>query len=407
MHAIKHHRLKVGAGLTLALFFAALVIVTRPEPDPFEGAAVVDPPFTSLTYGIQAFLWWDSWEVGVHLDWVKLMMFTHVKQVFPWQDMEPRPGEWTFEQPDALLEEIERRGLRLVARLGDVPDWAHPQRPRETYGDFLDTPPDPEYMEAWANFCATVAQRYKGRIAAYQIWNEPNLAREWGNRPPDAAGYVELLRRCSEAIRAADPDAVLISAGLAPNGQYNDDAHRDDIYLNDMYLAGFQEYIDVVGVHAPGFAAPDYGPDDAVRDGKGRWASFRRIEDLRKIMIQNGDAARQVAILELGWTTDPIHESYSWYAVDEQTQAQYLRGAYEYAAEHWRPWVGLMSAIYIAKPVWTEDHEEYWWAITRPDSTTRPAFGALTSMPKYCGDIVVPERSPEESAVAPDINPCA
>ena len=72
--------------------------------------------------------------------------------------------------------------------------------------------------------------------------------------------------------------------------------------------------------------------------------SFRRVEDLRKIMIANGDAARQMALLEVGWTTNQVHEAYAWYAVTEDEQAEYMREAYAYAAAHWRPWVGLMSA---------------------------------------------------------------
>lgn len=403
---LKQHKFKVGAAALALFLIIGLALFTRTEPDPFAGAAVVNPPFPSLSYGIQAFLWWDSGQVGLHLDWVQLMMFTHVKQIFAWQDIEPNPGEWHFEPGDSLVEEIERRKLKLVVRLSDTPNWTHPSVTHSA--ELIDSPPDAQFMENWANYCGTVAARYKGRITAYQIWNEPNLKREWGGRPPDAAAYVALLRLCSEAIRAADPAAILISAGLAPTGQHNDDAHRDDIYLNDMYLAGFQQYIDVVGLHAPGFAAPDYGPDDAEKDGRGRWATFRRIEDLRKLMIKHGDAARQVAILEVGWTTDPREgKGYDWFAVDEATQARHLQSAYAYAAEHWRPWVGLMSAIYIAKPTWTEDNEEYWWAITTPDNFIRPAFGALTGMTKYCGDIVVPARTPEESAVAPDFNPCA
>jgi hypothetical protein len=345
---------------------------------------------------------------GLYLDWVRIMMFTHVKQSFAWRDIQPEPGEWRFEPADKLLEEIEQRNLHLVVRLGDTPDWAHPDLAFSEHPELTDIPPSPEHMDDWAAFCGEVASRYKGRISAYQIWNEPNLSREWGGEPPDAAGYVALLQGCSEAIRAADPDAILISAGLAPTGQYDDMAHRDDIYLNDMYGADFQQYVDVVGLHAPGFSDPEYGPDDAERDGRGRWATFRRVEDLRKIMIQNGDAARQVAILEVGWTTDPVNTAYSWFAVDEKTQGENLVRAYEYAAEHWRPWVGLMSTIYIAKPTWTPENEEYWWAITRPEThVTRPAFSDLARMPKYCGDITIPERSPGESALAPDNNPCS
>lgn len=384
---------------------AVIFFVTRPQ-DPFRGDAITDPPFTSLTYGIQAFLWWDGGEVGQNLEWVRMMMFTHVKQTFAWVDLEPVQGEWHFERADSILDEADARNLKIVARLGDVPEWAAGDRSGD---DVHDTPP--ANMEDWANYCGTIAGRYKGRIVAYQVWNEPNLSREWGGFPPDAAGYTDLLRVCSEAIHAADPDAIVISAGLAPTGNHDEFAQRDDLYLQAMYDAGFQRYADVVGVHAPGFAAPEYGPDDAERDGKGRWATFRRVEDLRKIMVANGDASRQMAILEVGYTTDTVHPDYAWYRVDEETQGKYLRGAYEYAAENWRPWVGLMSSIYLAKPVWTEADEEYWWAITFPGPEpgqifTRPAFNELTIMPKYCGDIVTPLRDPGAIPREPD-NPCS
>jgi len=81
-----------------------------------------------------------------------------------------------------------------------------------------------------------------------------------------------IVEATSEAIREADPDAILISAGLAPTGQHNELAHRDDMYLQAMYNVGFEQYIDVVGVHAPGFSIPAYGPDDAEKDHRTEFA---------------------------------------------------------------------------------------------------------------------------------------
>jgi hypothetical protein len=336
------------------------------------------------------------------------MVFSHVKQIFAWEDMEPRPGEWNFTRADEIVDQVESLGLELVVRLSDAPDWAHPSNDGHKDEDFIDAPPD--NLDQWANYCGMVASRYRGRIDAYQIWNEPNLAREWGNQEPDAAVYVEMLGACSQAIREADPDAILISAGLSPTGNHDAIAHRDDLYLQAMYDLDFQQHIDVVGMHAPGYTPPTYGPDDAERDGKGRWATFRRIEDLRKIMITNGDAARQVAILEFGWTLDPgIHPDYAWFAVpDEATQAQYLVEAYEYAAAHWRPWVGLMSVIYISDPSWTPQDEEYWWGITTSEGYVRQSYMDLANMAKYCGERMIPARapdSPEALGLVP-VDPC-
>jgi hypothetical protein len=388
---------------------ALLVSAPRSSTDAFMGFAVVNPPFNSLTYGIQTFLWWDHGFAGRDLDWVRLMVFSHVKQTFAWEDIEPRRGEYNFSRSDVILGEIERRGLKLVARLTDAPDWTHPalaQAEGEGEQTFVDAPPD--NLADWGEFCGAVAARYRGRIAAYQLWNEPNLGREWGNRTPDAVGFVEMLRVCSEAIRAADPDAILISAGLAPTGTVDAMTIPDDVFFQQMYDAGFTRYIDVVGMHAPGFSPPHVSPDEAERNGGQRFFTFRRVEDLRRIMIANGDAARQVALLEVGYTTDQVNPDYAWFAVDEATQARYLVEAYQYAATHWRPWVGLMSAIYIANPNWTEADEEYWWSITMPWGYTRLAYIALANMEKICGSRIIPARAPDspEALGLVHVDPC-
>jgi hypothetical protein len=392
--------------LVITLASLLLLSVPRSTTDAFLGFRVTHPPFTSLTYGIQAFAWWDHGFAGRDLDWVQRMVFSHVKQTFAWEDVEPARGVFDFSQSDRILAETERRNLQLIVRLTDAPEWAHPNLAGERGVDYVDAPPDD--LQDYANYCGVIATRYRGRIDGYQIWNEPNLSREWGNAPPNAAGYVGLLAACSNAIRAADPDAILISAGLSPTGNYDDTATPDDLYLQQMYDAGFQQYVDVVGMHAPGYAAPHISPDEAVASGSQRFFSFRRIEDLRRIMIRNGDAARQVALLEVGYTLNTVDPRYSWFSVTEAEQAQYMVEAYEYAAFHWRPWVGLMSAIYIANPDWTEEDEEWWFAITTPVGYTRLAYIDLANMAKYCGSRIIPARagdSPEALGLVPVV-PC-
>ena len=106
------------------------------------------------------------------------------------------------------------------------------------------------------------------------------------------------------------------------------------------------------------------------------------LEDLHAVMVKNGDSKKQVALLEFGWTSDTIHPAYAWFAVSEQTKADYLVRAYKYAYDNWQPWIGLMSLIYISDPTWTQADEQYWWAITNPDGSPRAAYNALKAMPK-------------------------
>ena len=152
------------------------------------------------------------------------------------------------------------------------------------------------------------------------------------------------------------------------------------------------------GVHAPGYAAPEIGPDD--KETQQRWFTFRRIEDLRKIMLNYQDEARQMAIMEFGYTTDPVNPDYRWFAVTEAEQADMLERAYEYAIANWRPWVGLMVLIYLPDPAWQPEDEEFWWSIVEADTgTPRDAFIRIANMRKVCGDFEIAQR-PSDGPVA-------
>jgi hypothetical protein len=277
---------------------------------------------------------------------------------------------------------VEEAGLNLVVRLDHQPLWSVRSLPKITPSQ-----PPADYDD-YGDFCGAVATRYRGRIAAYQVWNEPNLAREWGGKSPDPAAYTELLRVCYQAIKAADPEAIVISAGLAPTGTEPPLAMPDDAFLQGMYDAGAAAYFDALGLHAPGFKAPpEWDPGQIGQRegyGNGRWFAFRHVEDMRAIMVANGDGHKQAAILEMGWILEQdIHESYTWHGVTAQQQADYLVRAYQYAAEHWRPWIGLMTTIFIADYYWEPDtHEQWWWAIVLPDGAPRPAYEALKQMDK-------------------------
>jgi len=339
-------------------------------------------PMQSPEYGMQAFLWWRPETADRDLGMIRDAGFTWVKQTFGWRDIEGAgKGQFDWSRTDRILQQVDKYGLHIVVRLDSQPQWAGGGYP-------LVGPPD--NLQDFADFCSALATRYKGRIDAYEIWNEPNLAREWGGKTPNPAEYVALLRVAYQAIKAADPQAIVITAGLSPTGTQPPTAMPDTDYLRGMYQAGMKGSYDVLGLHAPGYKAPpELSPDEAAANkpmwGGERFFCFRHVEDMRKIMEENGDAATQVAILEFGWTSDPRPDSpYHWHAVDETLQKpDYLVGAYKWAKEHWRPWIGLMSLVYIGNPDWTPNDEQWYWSITNPDvGSPRASYIKLKEMPK-------------------------
>ena len=160
-----------------------------------------------------------------------------------------------------------------------------------------------------------------------------------------------------------------------------------------MYAAGARDSFDVLGVHAAIFKAePCTDPavvaqsseftngDPSSPDLKRSYA-FRHVEDVRAMMVQQGDDSKQLGVLEMGSTTDARPGSpYAWFAVDRDQQARNLVAAFQCARQNWQPWMGFMTVIYIPDPSWTQQDEQYWWSITNPDGTPRPAYTALKNL---------------------------
>jgi hypothetical protein len=357
-------------------------VVAAPIVRLVEGNRVASP-----SAAVHVFLWGNADTTDRDLQLARDAGFTWVKQRFEWRYIEKnRKNSFEWQEPDRIVDAVNRAGLGMVARIDNQPEWARKD------GIFPASGP-PDQMEDWKDYVEELAERYRGKILAYEIWNEPNLAREWGGAPPDPVAYTELLRVSYEAIKKVDPNALVISAGLSPTTEQTDRATPDTVYLKAMYQAGAAPYFDALGVHAPGFkSTPEADPADVARDPAltngdpslvdlRRAYTFRHAEDMRQVMVQNGDQGKQVAIMEMGWTSDTRPGSpYAWHAVTEDQKADYLARAYRYAQQSWSPWVGIMSAIYIPDSRWTPEEEQYHWSITAPDGSAWPAYNALKSL---------------------------
>ncbi len=333
---------------------------------------------SSPDFGAQAFLWWKPEIADRDLTLMQEANFEWVKQAFAWETIEGA-GKGTFDWSisDRVVTHVNSHNLKLLARVSSDPEevsfWAGPP---------------PANGDDYADFVFALASRYNctpqavGCIQAYQIWNEPNLAREWGNNPPNPAQYVEFLGKAYAAIKRANPNAIVINAGMAPTGDNSAIAMPDDVYYEGMYQAmggSSNGYFDMLGVHGAGFAAPpETDPAEAASNqayGGYRFFAFRHVEDIRAIMVRNGDTDKKVVLLEFGWTYDPVNAAYRWHGAEagitEMVQADYLKRSYEYAAANWQPWIGLMSLLTMPNLDWLNDgdprdEEQYWWAILEP-----------------------------------------
>jgi hypothetical protein len=229
-------------------------------------------------------------------------------------------------------------------------------------------------MADFANFMTALAERYKGRVAAYEIWNEPNLDYEWGYLPPDPAVYADMLKTAYTAIKKVDPNAVVISGGLATTGEGSATAYGDLAFLQGMYDAGAKGYFDAFGSHP--YA---YGRSPAEVDPWG--LSLSRVQEQYKVMQANGDSDTPIWITETGWVLQNSWDldEHEAIGVTQEQQAEYLVQAYAKVQGEW-PFVQalfLFNLDFSTVPWYPAAEPMRWYSILNPDRTPRPAYTAL------------------------------
>ena len=272
-------------------------------------------------------------------------------------------------------------------------------------------PANASHLNNLSGFGANVgslAATYGDYIEAYEIGNEVNLDATYGwgygstNVPPNADDYVQLLCEAYGRIKAADPTAIVVSAGLAPTGRVNGNWNghpghnglfQDDLeFFKEMVAAGGGACLDVVGYHPYGYSADyDVAPNSSSANPARHCANgfcFRGSELLYQEMQTAGLGHKKVWATEFGWITQPPDncltqpgwQGRAWQIVSEQKQADNLVGAFTYASSNY-PWMGAMFVFNLnfnTAPWITDQCEQmrYYGVVGRP------AEAALTNMPK-------------------------
>jgi hypothetical protein len=334
----------------------------------------------SPEYGLSAFLYDQPGTTSRDLAKVQGLGFSWVKLLFRWIDIEPGyKGDFRWTEADRVVQAANAAGLKIVARLDFQPGWVRANYVRNG-------PPDNH--QDYGDFVYAFVARYGedsaiGRVHAVQIWNEPNLTREWGERPityESAGEYVNLLKIAYGAAKGADPAVTVIGGSLSPTGNADPACCQpDDQYLTWMYQFGAAGAFDVLGANANVQCPCVEAEPGSVAGFTHPSFYFRRTEQLYNIMAANGDGHKQVWLMEFGWTTDPRPESaYSWYATSEERKAELIVSAFNYARASWAPWIGVMTLWTVADPRWGPDDEQVWWSVTNPDGSNRLAYDRLS-----------------------------
>jgi hypothetical protein len=234
------------------------------------------------------------------------------------------------------------------------------------------------YAQEYATFVAELA---RNGADAIEVWNEPNIDREWPTGQVSGANYTALLAVAYNAIKTANPNTIVISGAPAPTGFFGAagcaaSGCNDDVFMQQMASAGAAQYLDCVGIHYNEGVLP---PSANSGDPRGSYPTY-----FFSSMINRAAApfpGKPICFTELGYLSaegmgSPIPPSFDWTPNDPVTvaeQAAWLAQAASLAAQ--RGNVRLMIIWNINFTRWDSDPMGG-YAIIRPGGAC-PACSAL------------------------------
>jgi len=267
------------------------------------------------------------------------------------------PTSYNWEPFDRVVRAARARGLWVMATILYTPAWARPGTNDARY--------PPVDLGAFASFAAAAVSRYAPLgVRHWEVWNEPNIV--FWMPQPDPARYTEMLKLAYRAIKGADANAFVISAGLSPYGAYGETRNgfmNPLTFLERMYTAGARGHFDALGFHPYNFGGLFYHPASA-------WSQLvDTTPNVRSIMTANGDAGKSVWATEFGAPTGAAAG-----AISEAAQAAMVSEGYaKWSA--W-PWAGPLLWYSFRDTGTNVADREHNFGIIRHDYTRKLSFAA-------------------------------
>lgn len=254
---------------------------------------------------------------------------------FCWSQIERRQGAFDFGRCDDVVDACEAAGIRIMGLLHATPPWARPTI---------------EHLGAWRHFVRTTVTRYKGRVPAWQVWNEPNLDGFWKN--PNPHHYATLLKATYAEIKKADPDATVVWGATS----------RIEWTFLEPALADADGKFDVMAVHPYGYGDPR-APEVYIPDA---------LDELRTLLARHGAGGRPIWFTEWGW---PSHTGRR--GMPDGWQARHLARAYLVAMR-----AGMARGFWYEFQERKESDEENEdaFGILEYDLSPKPAYRAYATL---------------------------
>ncbi|MCY4090501.1 MAG: SH3 domain-containing protein [Caldilineaceae bacterium] len=377
------------------------LITDIPDPPPAAAPAVAAPAPAgggNFGYGVQAHMVHNN-QAGQVMQKTRELGFNWVKQQIEWKVFEHNQGNYDWGSMQGIIDSANNAGINLLFSVVNSPPWAREANFEPNAGG---PPADPN---TFARFLGAMAGKYCGSsLKAIEVWNEQNLHYEWGNLPLDPAKYVELLKPAYASIKAACPSMLVISGALTPAASNGSPQSRggtaamDDFeYLERMFQAGLNNYMDGIGAHPSGYNVPpqftwEQGCEAIRKHGNSfngacdnphhSWSFRSTMEGYRNIAVKYGAGNKLIWPTEFGWAAGGAFDPRYGYANDNSYEEQAAWTVEAYRMMKGWGWVGPAILWNLNFRVVADGTEKAQWGIVRNDWSPLPIFHALRDMPK-------------------------
>jgi hypothetical protein len=331
--------------LTLALLTptGAQSTVMRASTPPLGGVNM-----TGLTFGAPIA------RVNQEIEWAHSLDAHAIRIEIPWASLEPTRGQiepQALAFTDYLIEKASAAGIKVVALVMWTPCWASSApasllsgcQSRQSSKANAYPPTEPN---AYATFVAFLAARYGSKLAAIEVWNEPDQANEdYLAGPQKARHYAAILRAAYPAIKQADPQMPVLAGSLVGS---------NGAFLRELYAAGIKGYYNGLSVHFYNL-------------------TLAALRYTHEVQLANGDST-PLWLNEFGWSScwprQRIQQEQA--CVTPQVQASNLANIYRSLAR--TPWVAA-EIMYELQGSRRED-----FGVLSETGARKSSFAALRSV---------------------------
>jgi hypothetical protein len=185
-----------------------------------------------------------------------------------WNQLETSKNTWDFQRFDQLVAFATINNVELAYVLGQTPAWAS-SNPLDSTGVYgMGANQVPETIDLWENYVRTVAERYRGKIRYYEVWNEPNFPIFFNGT---IGQMSELTKSASSVLKKIDSTIQLISPGIiAGTFEWLPQHNSGKEWLQNFIKLTPAENFDIIGAHfyTPEKASPERELIPMIRDFK-------------------------------------------------------------------------------------------------------------------------------------------